>query len=99
MAKAIFQYFQKQTSSGDISASSMDDLKFEDAAPIIRKTWAELMKDKVAVGAKIYDYILTKEISMSRLFMQTNIEQQSGIFMVMMDKVVGYALYIFIHIL
>jgi len=90
MAKAIFQYFQKQSTSVDISASSMDDLKFEDAAPIIRKTWGELMKDKVSVGAKIYDYILTKEISMSRLFMQTNIEQQSGIFMVMMDKVVGF---------
>mmetsp|Transcript_45981 Transcript_45981/g.41158 ORF Transcript_45981/g.41158 Transcript_45981/m.41158 type:complete len:386 (+) Transcript_45981:203-1360(+) len=89
MAKAIFQYFSKQ-STGDPSISSMDDLKFEDAAPIIRKTWGELMKDKVSVGAKIYDYILTKEISMSRLFMQTNIEQQSGIFMIMMDKVVGF---------
>ena len=89
MAKAIYQYFQKQ-STVDASASSMDDLKFEDAAPIIKKTWGELMKDKESVGKKIYDYILTKEISMSRLFMQTNIEEQSGIFMVMMDGVVGY---------
>eukprot|EP01083_Nonionella_stella_P214918 773986_1 len=90
MAKAIFAYFQAQSPIIDASHSSMDDLKFEDAAPIIRKTWGELMKDKVNVGSKIYDFILTKEITMSKLFMETNIEQQSGIFMTMMDKVVGF---------
>eukprot|EP00485_Elphidium_margaritaceum_P005698 CAMPEP_0202688034 /NCGR_PEP_ID=MMETSP1385-20130828/3568_1 /ASSEMBLY_ACC=CAM_ASM_000861 /TAXON_ID=933848 /ORGANISM="Elphidium margaritaceum" /LENGTH=380 /DNA_ID=CAMNT_0049342909 /DNA_START=125 /DNA_END=1267 /DNA_ORIENTATION=+ len=91
MAKAIYAYFQKQKGSGvDQSASSMDDLKFEEAAPIIKKTWAELMKDRNSVGAKIYDLILTKEITMSRLFMNTNVEQQSDMFMVMMDKVVGF---------
>lgn len=90
MAKAIYTYFSNQRPQIEQSASSMDDLKFEDAAPIIKKTWAELMKDKQSVGAKIYDLILTKEITMSRLFMKTNIQEQSAIFMVMMDKVVGF---------
>eukprot|EP01083_Nonionella_stella_P075341 204794_1 len=90
MAKAIFAYFYRRSSAPEMSASSMDDLKFEDAVPIIKKTWGELMKDKHNVGAKIYDFILTKEISMSKLFMQSNIEQQSGIFMMMMNKVVSF---------
>jgi len=89
MATAIFSYFQKR-SQHDLSSPSTEEVTFEDAAPIIKKCWNELMKDKVNVGERIFDYILTKEISMSKLFMQTNIEQQSGIFMVMMDKVVGF---------
>eukprot|EP01084_Bolivina_argentea_P181014 312677_1 len=90
MAKAFYAYFQKQQNQNDISKSSIDDLKMQDAVPIVRKTWGELMKNKEEVGAKIYDSILNKEITMSRLFMETNIEQQSGLFMVMMDKVVGF---------
>eukprot|EP00483_Globobulimina_turgida_P007174 UN07188 len=89
MAKAIFAYFQGQ-SGIDASVSSMDDLKIEDAAPIIKKTWHELMKEKAGVGSKIYDSILTKEITMSKLFMQTDLKRQSTVFMEMMDKVVSF---------
>ena len=42
-------------------------MQFAEAIPIIRKTWGLLMKDKENVGAKIYQYILNKEISMSKL--------------------------------
>merc|ERR1719229_2108319 len=48
------------------------------------------MKDKENVGSRIFDYIMHKEITMSRLFIKTNLREQSAIFMVMMDKVVGF---------
>ena len=73
---------------GDLSAN--EDIPIEEASTIIRKTWKNLMSDRDNVGNSIYEYVLTKEITMSRLFEHTDMKQQSSIFMVMMEKVVGF---------
>lgn len=88
MATAIFTFFGGDSSHDD--SGDEEDMKLSEAAGIIRRNWAALMLDQETVGAKIYDLILTKEVTMSRLFISSNIEQQSSIFMTMMDKVVGF---------
>ena len=91
----FYQYlFNSQPHNPDPSRSSLDDLKQADAIPIVMKTWKELMKNKKDVGAKIYEYVLTKEISMSRLFMNSRIDQQSELFMAMLDRVVKLSIHI-----
>ena len=77
MATAIFNYFQKQhsrshglilyTPNTSNFTDDFNEMTFEDAIPIIRKTWALLMKDQETVGATIYEYILHKEITLSKL--------------------------------
>ena len=84
MATAIFNFFNSPDSADDD-----DDMKLSDAANILKRNWSALMLDQETVGAKIYNLILTKEVTMSRLFISSNIEQQSSIFMTMMDKVIG----------
>jgi len=104
MATAIYDYFQKQHSKShgliiykpgnksdfSVESSELNRMEFSEAIPIIRKTWAMLMKQKETVGGKIYEYIMHKEISMAKLFMETNLKAQSAIFMDMMNKVVHF---------
>jgi len=100
MATAIFAYFhrkhveqQPNDSNSSLRAKSLSTdygTKFASATPIIQKTWGELMKDKENVGQKVYQYVMQKEITLSRMFLKTNINAQSAVFMMMMDKVVGY---------
>ena len=95
----FYQYlFNSQPHNPDPSRSSLDDLKQADAIPIVMKTWKELMKNKKDVGAKIYEYVLTKEISMSRLFMNSRIDQQSELFMAMLDRVVKLGVFLFLFL-
>lgn len=81
MATAIYDYFQKQHSKShgliiykpgnksdfSVGSSEWNCMEFSEAIPIIRKTWAMLMKQKETVGGKIYEYIMHKEISMAKL--------------------------------
>lgn len=87
MATALYRYLNGD--SGDDEPTD-DDMKLSDAAKIIRRNWSLLMLDQETVGAKIYNLVLTKEVTLSRLFIASNIEQQSSIFMTMMDKVIGF---------
>jgi len=48
------------------------------------------MKNKEQVGKTVYEQVLHKEVEMSRLFLNTKIEQQSDLFMDMLDIVVKY---------
>jgi len=81
---------QKSVLEEDESKTSIDQIMYDEAAPIIKKTWKELMRNEIEVGAKIYEHVLTKEISMSVLFINSQMEQQSGLFMQMLNTVVGY---------
>jgi len=81
---------KKKIDEEDESKTSIDQIVYEEAAPIIKKTWKELMRNQNEVGLKIYEHVLTKEISMSVLFINSQMEQQSGLFMQMLDTVVGY---------
>lgn len=71
-------------------STEIDEKQYDEALPIIKKTWRELMRNKTEVGHSIYHHVLTKDISMSRLFINTKIDKQAASFMTMLDTVVGY---------
>jgi len=74
----------------NISQMSADHIDSKEAAFIVKKTWRELMKNEHEVGKKIFELVLTKEISMSVLFINSQIDQQATLFMKMMDAVIGF---------
>jgi len=74
----------------NVSQTPIDGMDSKEAVFIIKKTWRELMKNEHEVGKKIYAYVLTKEISMSVLFINSQVEQQSILFMKMLDTVIGF---------
>jgi len=51
---------------------------------------ARANEKKKEVGGRIFREVLLKEVEMSRLFLQTKMDQQSDAFMDMLDRVVGY---------
>jgi len=49
-----------------------------------------LMQNQREIGNKIYQNVLTKEISLSVLFINSQMERQSLLFMQMLDTVIKY---------
>jgi len=68
----------------------LQDNQFSEMASIIKKTWKELMSNKVEVGQNIYFQVVTKDISMSRLFMKSKTDTYTTSFMEMLNTVVGF---------
>lgn len=80
----------KNSKISDEDLMVSEEKQFSEAVPIIKKTWKELMSNQSEVGERIYQEVLTKEVSLSRLFMNVNIDVQKILFMTMLDVVVGY---------
>lgn len=94
MLQSIYEYFRPEAPKPmqDFEDDEDDYVEptEEESIKIVTFVWSELMKNKTEVGNKIYHEVLTKEISLSRLFLKTNLNQQSTIFMDMMNVVIGY---------
>jgi len=68
----------------------LSEEQFSEMATIIKKTWKELMSNKVEVGQKLYLQVVTKDLSMSRLLIKSKIDIHTTSFMEMLNTVVGY---------
>jgi len=65
-------------------------LNFEEDVKIIKKTCRELMCNQEEIGQRIYQQVITKSVSMSRLFYNCVLHKQAALFMEMLSTVVGY---------
>jgi len=80
----------KLTEEINISQKPANNMSLEEAIPILKSTWTMLMQNQREIGNKIYQNVLTKEISLSVLFINSQIERQSLLFMQMLDTVIKY---------
>jgi len=92
-------FFRKQVLNGSSPSANgkeskevlpVEPMECKEASSIVKKTWNELMKNQYEVGKKIYEFVLTKEISMSVLFMNSQVDKQSALFMNMLNVIIGY---------
>ena len=70
------------------SVKLVSEIVIEENVPIVKFTWGELMKKKDEVGRRVYQEVLKKDVELSRLFMDTRIEEQQNAFMSMLDVVI-----------
>lgn len=87
--------FNDAISKTDLNNSSVDRMAFKKCTVIIKRNWKELMQCKKEIGLQIYKAVLFKEVRLSRLFLNTNIESQTDSFMTMMDYVVRFSVILY----
>ena len=70
------------------SSASEVNVHESEYTEIVKNTWKILMAQENEVGQNIYEHVVTKEIEVSRLFMDTKLGSQSVLFMKMLDGVI-----------